>query len=73
MLDHGRGKRPYAMTWNWAAGAGPGRAIQLGGAGTDGTGSTENALVVDGGAVPSSRAGRSVTPVGRRSGEAVRR
>ncbi|MFI6226225.1 DUF2804 domain-containing protein [Micromonospora echinospora] len=48
VLDHGRGKWPYSITWNWAAGAGPGRAIQLGGAWTDGTGSTENALVIDG-------------------------
>ncbi|MEU6076965.1 DUF2804 domain-containing protein [Micromonospora sp. NPDC047074] len=48
VLDHGRGKWPYAMRWNWAAGSGPGRAIQLGGKWTDGTGSTENALFVDG-------------------------
>ena len=31
VLDHGRGRWPYAITWNWAAGAAPGRAIQLGG------------------------------------------
>ncbi|GAA3494725.1 DUF2804 domain-containing protein [Streptomyces prasinosporus] len=48
VLDHGRGKWPYAVTWNWAAGCGPGRAVQLGGRWTDGTGSTENALFVDG-------------------------
>lgn len=48
VLDHGRGKWPYAVRWNWAAGSGPGRAIQLGGAWTDGTGSTENALLVGG-------------------------
>ncbi|MEV0429173.1 DUF2804 domain-containing protein [Micromonospora sp. NPDC050495] len=48
VLDHGRGKWPYAVRWNWAAGSGAGRAIQLGGRWTDGTGSTENALVVDG-------------------------
>ncbi|SNY54405.1 DUF2804 domain-containing protein [Paractinoplanes atraurantiacus] len=48
VLDHGRGRWPYAVTWNWAAGAGPGRAIQLGGRWTDGTGSTENAVFVDG-------------------------
>nr|WP_202454744.1 DUF2804 domain-containing protein [Streptomyces sp. SID8367] len=48
VLDHGRGKWPYSITWNWAAGSGPGRAIQLGGRWTDGTGSTENALFVDG-------------------------
>ena len=48
VLDHGRGKWPYSVSWNWAAGAGPGRAIQLGGKWTDGTGSTENGLFVDG-------------------------
>ncbi|HTJ37787.1 MAG TPA: DUF2804 domain-containing protein [Dactylosporangium sp.] len=48
VLDHGRGKWPYSVRWNWAAGSGPGRAIQLGGAWTDGTGLTENALFVDG-------------------------
>ena len=51
-LDHGRGKWPYSVTWNWAAGSGEvdGHVIgvQLGGAWTDGTGSTENALCVDG-------------------------
>jgi hypothetical protein len=51
-LDHGRGKWPYSVTWNW--GAGSGRVgdrvigIQVGGAWTDGTGSTENAVCVDG-------------------------
>ena len=48
VLDHGRGRWPYRVSWNWAAGAGPGRAIQLGGKWTDGTGSTENGLFVDG-------------------------
>ncbi|MFD8565764.1 DUF2804 domain-containing protein [Streptomyces sp. NPDC059639] len=48
VLDHGRGKWPYSITWNWAAGAAPGRAIQLGGRWTDGTASTENALFVEG-------------------------
>lgn len=52
VLDHGRGRWPYAITWNWAAGSGvvAGRrlGIQLGGRWTDGTGSTENALLVDG-------------------------
>ncbi|MET9346374.1 DUF2804 domain-containing protein [Streptomyces termitum] len=48
VLDHGRGRWPYAVTWNWAAGAAPGRAMQFGGKWTDGTGLTENALVVDG-------------------------
>lgn len=48
VLDHGRGKWPYAITWNWAAAAGPGRAITLGGTWTVGTGLTENGLFVDG-------------------------
>ena len=48
VLDHGRGKWPYSAVWNWAAGCAPGRAIQLGGKWTDGTGSTENALFLDG-------------------------
>lgn len=51
-LDFGRGVWPYRTTWNWGAGAGlvAGRRIglQLGGKWTDGTGMTENALVVDG-------------------------
>ena len=48
VLDHGRGRWPYAITWNWAAGSGPDASIQLGGKWTDGTGSTENAVFVDG-------------------------
>ena len=50
--DFGRGKWPYRITWNW--GSGSGRVgdhvigLQVGGAWTDGTGSTENALMVDG-------------------------
>lgn len=50
VLDHGRGKWPYAMTWNWAAGCSEDRRIglQLGGKWTDRTGSTENGLFVDG-------------------------
>ncbi|MDF1488101.1 DUF2804 family protein [Tessaracoccus caeni] len=51
-LDHGRGRWRYSMHWNWGAGSGvvDGRVlgIQLGGKWTDGTGSVENALVVDG-------------------------
>ncbi|MFU8945726.1 DUF2804 family protein [Mycetocola zhadangensis] len=51
-LDHGRGRWPYSMHWNWAAGSGVsnGRVIgvQLGSKWTDGTGSTENALFEDG-------------------------
>jgi len=52
VLDHGRGRWPYEVAWNWAAGSGlvDGRVIgvQLGGRWTDGFGATENALVVDG-------------------------
>ncbi|MFF2493836.1 DUF2804 domain-containing protein [Agromyces sp. NPDC058064] len=52
VLDHGRGRWPYTMIWNWGAASGivDGRTIglQLGGKWTDGTGSTENAVVVDG-------------------------
>ena len=52
VLDRGRGRWPYRMTWNWAAGSGivDGRRIglQLGGRWTAGTGMTENALIVDG-------------------------
>jgi hypothetical protein len=51
-LDHGRGYWPRELAWNWGFGAGvvDGRTIglQLGGRWTDGTGSTENAVVVDG-------------------------
>ncbi|WP_137844952.1 DUF2804 domain-containing protein [Microbacterium sp. 2FI] len=52
VLDHGRGRWPYDVSWNWGAGSGVsgGRVIgvQLGGQWTDGTGSTENAMFVDG-------------------------
>lgn len=52
VLDHGRGRWPYSMTWNWGAGSGVVEGVrtglQLGGKWTDGTGSTENALMLDG-------------------------
>lgn len=52
VLDRGRGVWPYRMTWNWGTGSGEvaGRTIglQLGGKWTDGTGQTENGLIVDG-------------------------
>jgi Protein of unknown function (DUF2804) len=52
VLDHGRGRWPYSMVWNWGAGSGvvDGRVVGLtiGGKWTEGTASTENALVVDG-------------------------
>ncbi|MGE5561375.1 MAG: DUF2804 domain-containing protein [Chloroflexota bacterium] len=51
-LDFGRGIWPYASSWNWAAFSTvcDGRAVgvNLGGRWTDGTGYTENALVVGG-------------------------
>ena len=51
-LDHGRGRWPYRMNWHWGAASGRehGRTVgvQLGGLWTDGTGSTENALSLDG-------------------------
>jgi hypothetical protein len=51
-LDHGRGRWPYAVSWNWGSGsgtvAGHTVGLQVGGRWTDGTGSTENAVVVDG-------------------------
>ncbi len=48
VLDHGRGKWPYAITWNWAAGSAADRGLTLGGKWTDGTGVTENGLFVHG-------------------------
>ena len=52
VLDHGRGRWPYSMRWNWGAASGvcEGRTVgvQIGGKWTDGTGSTENSLLVDG-------------------------
>ncbi|MEI7057785.1 DUF2804 domain-containing protein [Nocardioides sp. CCNWLW239] len=52
VLDHGRGRWPYSMHWNWGAGSGrtDGRVlgIQVGGKWTDGTGASENSLLVDG-------------------------
>lgn len=52
VLDHGRGRWPYSMTWNWAAASSAEQehavSLQLGGKWTDGTGSTENAVLVEG-------------------------
>ncbi|SEB51465.1 Protein of unknown function [Paramicrobacterium humi] len=52
VLDHGRGRWPYDVRWNWGAGSGESNGhvlgIQIGGQWTDGTGSTENAFLVDG-------------------------
>ncbi|MCW5951288.1 MAG: DUF2804 family protein [Propionibacteriaceae bacterium] len=51
-LDHGRGRWPHRVHWNWGAGSGrtDGRVLGLnvGGKWTNGTGSTENSLQVDG-------------------------
>jgi hypothetical protein len=50
-LDHGRGRWPYSILWNWAAGSGVSRGreigLQFGGKWTEGTPSTENALRID--------------------------
>lgn len=52
VLDHGRGKWPYNITWNWGAGSGRcGDAvigIQVGAQWTAGSGVSENAFFVDG-------------------------
>jgi len=51
-LDHGRGRWPRTVSWNWGAASGrtDGSVVglQFGGAWTVGTGATENALCVDG-------------------------
>ena len=51
VLDHGRGRWPHDVRWNWGAGSGrlaDGRVvgIQVGGQWTDGTGSTENSFLL---------------------------
>lgn len=52
VLDHGRGRWPYDITWNWGAGSGRSRGrvigLQVGGKWTAGTGVTENGVVIDG-------------------------
>jgi hypothetical protein len=58
VLDVGRGRWPYRTNWNWGGGAGFGRGagtserpvvgLQLGGKWTEGTGATENGVIVDG-------------------------
>ncbi len=51
-MDHGRGRWPYDVTWNWGAGAGVAGhhviGIQVGGKWTDGIGVTENGILIDG-------------------------
>ncbi|WP_274630327.1 DUF2804 domain-containing protein [Arvimicrobium flavum] len=50
-LDHGRGRWPYSIVWNWASGSGVSRGreigLQFGAKWTDGTPSTENSLRID--------------------------
>jgi hypothetical protein len=53
VLDVGRGRWPYSTRWNWGGGAGhtaDGRVVglQLGAKWTEGTGFTENGVLVDG-------------------------
>jgi hypothetical protein len=60
VLDVGRGRWPYRTNWNWGGGAGYGHGarvdggehpvvgLQLGGKWTEGTGATENGVIVDG-------------------------
>jgi hypothetical protein len=51
VLDVGRGRWPSEITWNWGAGAGRVAdhviGLQIGGKWTDGTGFTENGVIVD--------------------------
>lgn len=55
-LDHGRGRWPYDIEWNWGAAAGTVEhageshtlGIQIGDKWTDGTGMTENSVYFDG-------------------------
>lgn len=50
--DRGRGRWPYRTLWNWGAGSGVTDGVEIGlnfgGKWTDGTGSTENSIRVDG-------------------------
>jgi hypothetical protein len=52
VLDVGRGRWPAEITWNWGGGAGRSGThvvgLQFGAKWTDGTGYTENGLIVDG-------------------------
>lgn len=51
-LDHGRGRWPYSILWNWASASGRSDGheigLQFGAKWTDGTTATENALRIDG-------------------------
>ncbi|MFT4108524.1 DUF2804 domain-containing protein [Propionicimonas sp.] len=52
VLDHGRGRWPYRVRWNWGAGwgisGGHEIGVQVGGSWTVGTGATENGILIDG-------------------------
>lgn len=54
VLDVGRGRWPYSTRWNWGGGAGVATdgqtvvGIQIGGKWTEGSGFTENGVIVDG-------------------------
>lgn len=53
VLDVGRGRWPYSTRWNWGGGAGRSAegavvGVQLGAKWTEGTGHTENGVIVDG-------------------------
>ena len=53
VLDVGRGRWPYSTRWNWGGGAGrsaegPVVGLQFGAKWTEGTGATENGVIVDG-------------------------
>lgn len=52
VLDHGRGRWPYDIAWNWGAGSGRVNGntigVQLGAQWTEGTGVSENAFFIDG-------------------------
>lgn len=51
-LDFGRGVWPYRCTWNWGGGSGRSGdktvGLNFGGQWTDGTGMTENGIIIDG-------------------------
>jgi hypothetical protein len=52
VLDVGRGRWPHSIRWNWGGGAGRAGAhvvgLQFGGKWTEGSGFTENGIIVDG-------------------------
>ena len=53
VLDVGRGRWPYSTRWNWGGGAGRSAegsvvGVQFGAKWTEGTGHTENGVIVDG-------------------------